>query len=166
MRVKSSGLVRGLADARPPGSTNICKCPTPGTDKGGKCPGGGGLGAGGIDWCIREFKTVLDSGFHNVDSTPRIPVSRYLIPVWIPIASGIPDSKLHEKNQPLFVLYFFTLGESVILVSLAHFPRFSWQYFSLSNVFSIHLARKTYFLPCSGFWNIFLTLLSLFWVQN
>ena len=161
MRVKSSGL----ADARPPGSANICKCPTPGTDKGGKCPGGG-LSAGRIDWCRREFKTVLDYGFHNVDSTPRIPVSRYLIPVWIPIASGIPDSKLHEKNQPLFVLYFFTLGESVILVSLAHFPRFSWQYFSLSNVFSIHLARKTYFLPCSGFCNIFLTLLSLFWVQN
>ena len=128
-------------------------------------PGRGGLGAGGIDWCIREFKTVLDSGFHNVDSTPRIPVSRYLIPVWIPIASGITDSKLHEKNKPFFVLYFFTLGESVILVSLAHFPRFCWQYFSLSNAFSIHLARKTYFLLCSGFWNIFLTFLLLFRVQ-
>ena len=130
--------------------------PHPRDWQGGQMPGAGGLGAGGIDWCIRELKTVLDSGFHNVDSTPRIPVSRYLIPVWIPIASGIPDSKLHEKNQPFFVLYFFTLGESVILVSLAHFPRFCWQYFSLSNAFSIHLARKTYFLLCSGFWNIFL----------
>ena len=144
----------------------FANAPPPGLTRGANARGGGGLGAGGIDWCIREFKTVLDSGFHNVDSTPRIPVSRYLIPVWIPIAGGIPDSKLHEKNQPFFVLYFFTLGESVILVSLAHFPRFCWQYFSLSNVFSIHLARKTYSLPCSGFWNIFLTLLSLFWVQN
>ena len=45
---------------------------------------------------------------------------------------------------------------------LAHFPRFCWQYFSLSNVFSIHLARKTYFLLCSGLWNIFLNLLMLF----
>ena len=49
---------------------------------------------------------------------------------------------------------------------LAHFPRFCWQYFSLSNVFSIHLARKTYFLLCSGLWNIFLNLLLLFCVQN
>ena len=51
-------------------------------------------------------------------------------------------------------------------VSLAHFPRFCWQYFSLSNAFSIHLARKTYFLLCSGFWNIFLTFLLLFCLQN
>ena len=42
----------------------------------------------------------------------------------------------------------------MFLVSLAHFPRFCWRYFSLSNAFSIHLARKTYFLLCSGFWNL------------
>ena len=42
----------------------ICKCPTPGTDKVGKClavalgeGGGGGRGGlGGIDWCIRLGK--------------------------------------------------------------------------------------------------------------
>ena len=60
----------------------------------------------------------------------------------------------------VFVLYFFfTLAQSVMssffLVSLAHFPRFCRQYFSLSNAFSIHLARKTYFLRCSGFFGIF-----------
>ena len=38
---------------------------------------------------------------------------------------------------------------------LVHFPRFCWQYFSLSPAFSILLTRKTYFLPCSGFWNVF-----------
>ena len=70
-----------------------------------------------------------------MDSTPRIPVSRYLISVWIPIASGIPDSKLHEKNQPFFVLYFFTLGESVILVSLAHFLDFVDSIFLLATYF-------------------------------
>ena len=48
------------------------------------------------------------------------------------------------------------------LVSLAHFSRFCWQYFSLSTARSIHLARKT----CSGFWNTFLTFLLLFCVQN
>ena len=35
-----------------PGQWKICKCPTPGTDKAGKCPAvarGGELGAGGID---------------------------------------------------------------------------------------------------------------------
>ena len=41
------------------------------------------------------------------------------------------------------------------LVSLVHFPRLCRQYFSLSNAFSIHLAKKTYFLPCSGFFGIF-----------
>ena len=52
------------------------------------------------------------------------------------------------------------------LVSLAHFPRFCWQYFPLSTTFSIHLARKTYFLLCLGFCNIFLTVLLLFCMQN
>ena len=56
---------------------------------------------------------------------------------------------------------------SFFLVSLAHFPRFCRQYFSLSNAFSIHLARKTYVLPCSGFFGIFfLTFLLLFCLQN
>ena len=55
MRVKSSGLARGLANARAPGSATFANAPRPpGTDKAGKCPavargGGGGLGAGGID---------------------------------------------------------------------------------------------------------------------
>ena len=38
------------------------------------------------------------------------------------------------------------------LVSLAHFPRFCRQYFSLTTVFSIHLARKTFFLSCLSVW--------------
>ena len=57
VRVKSSGMARGLANARHPGQCKICKCPIPGIDKAGKCPavarggegGGGELGAGGID---------------------------------------------------------------------------------------------------------------------
>ena len=50
--------------------------------------------------------------------------------------------------------FFFTSATSVLsscLVSLAHFPRFCWQCFSLSTTFSMHLARHTYFLLCSGF---------------
>ena len=40
-----------------PEQYKICKCPTPGTDKGSKCPavvrgGEGCMGAAGIDWCI------------------------------------------------------------------------------------------------------------------
>ena len=67
----------------------------------------------------------------------------------------------------VFVLYFFYFSvvcyEWLFLASLAHFPRFCRQYFSLSNAFSIHLARKTYFLPCSGFFGIFfLTFLCCF----
>ena len=54
MRVKSSGMARGLANARPQGSAKFANAPPPGTDKAGKCPavargGGGELGAGGID---------------------------------------------------------------------------------------------------------------------
>ena len=71
----------------------------------------------------------------------------------------------------VFVLYFFYFSvvcyEWLFLASLAHFPRFCRQYFSLSNAFSIHLARKTYFLPCSGFFGIFfLTFLLLVCLQN
>ena len=49
MRVKSSGMAQGLANAWSPGQCKICKCPTSGTDKEGKCPavawgGGGGWG--------------------------------------------------------------------------------------------------------------------------
>ena len=70
---------------------------------------------------------------------------------------------------PFFVLHFL-LKRSLLyvacLVSLAHFPWFCWHYFSLSTAFSIHLARKTYFLLCSGLWDIFLTFLLLFCVQN
>ena len=63
---------------------------------------------------------------------------------------------------PLFLFFIFYLSivcykQLVLLVSLAHFPCFCWQYFSLHTAFSIHLARKTYFLPCSGFWNVLLT---------
>ena len=53
MRVISSGLAQGLANARPPGNATLANAPPPGTDKEGKCPavarGGGGLGADGID---------------------------------------------------------------------------------------------------------------------
>ena len=60
MRVKSSGLARGLANARPPGSATFANAPLPGLTRRVNAPqlpwgegGGGGLGAGGIDLCIR-----------------------------------------------------------------------------------------------------------------
>ena len=52
------GNGQGVGKCPSPGQCKICKCPTPGTDNAGKCPsvawgeGGGGLGAGGIDWCV------------------------------------------------------------------------------------------------------------------
>ena len=52
MRVKSSGMVRGLANARPPGSAKFANAPPPGLTRranASQLPGGGGLGAGGID---------------------------------------------------------------------------------------------------------------------
>ena len=45
---RQAGVARGVR-----GQHKICKCPTPGTEKAGKCPtvagGGGGMGAAGID---------------------------------------------------------------------------------------------------------------------
>ena len=52
MRVKSSGLARGLANARPPGSATLANAPPPGLTRrvnAPQLPRGGGLGAGGID---------------------------------------------------------------------------------------------------------------------
>ena len=53
MRVKSSGLARGLTNARPPGSAPFANAPPPGLTwqaNAPQLPGGGGeLGAGGID---------------------------------------------------------------------------------------------------------------------
>ena len=45
MRVKSSGMAPGLANARPPGSAKFANAPPPGLTR----PGGGGLGVAGID---------------------------------------------------------------------------------------------------------------------
>ena len=49
MRVKSSRMAPGLANARPPGSGKFAnaQCPTPGTDKEGKCPAVARRGGGG-----------------------------------------------------------------------------------------------------------------------
>ena len=61
MRVISSGLARGLANARPPGSATLANAPPPGLTRrvnAPQLPGGGGLGAGGID-VFTAFVVVL-----------------------------------------------------------------------------------------------------------
>ena len=85
MRVKSSGLARGLANARPPGSATFAKAPTPGTDKAGKCPavaGAGGLAqveltdalsSGGVFFIIifneSAIRRYIDRGSHHESRT-------------------------------------------------------------------------------------------------
>ena len=51
VRVKSSGMARGLANARPPGSAKFANAPPPGLTRRANAPQlpGGGLRAGGID---------------------------------------------------------------------------------------------------------------------
>ena len=49
MRVKSSGMARGLANARPPGSAKFANAPPPGLTRWANAPqwpGGGGEGEG------------------------------------------------------------------------------------------------------------------------
>ena len=55
----------------------------------------------------------------------------------------------------LFFCFSVVCYKQLVSDSLAHFPRFCRQYFSLCTAFSIHLARKTYFLLCSGFGILF-----------
>ena len=64
MRVKSSGIARGLGNARPPGTTKFANAPTPGTDKAGKGPAvaPGGLGGAGIDRCISQTSFGGETG--------------------------------------------------------------------------------------------------------
>ena len=50
--------------------------------------------------------------------------------------------------------------------SLARFPRFCWQFFSVCTTSPKHSARKTYSLLCLGFWKNFLALQSLFHSPN
>ena len=50
--------------------------------------------------------------------------------------------------------------------SLARFPRFCWQYFSVCTTSPKHSARKTYSLLCLGFWKKFSALQSLFHSPN
>ena len=52
VRVKSSGMARGLANARPPGSAKFANALPPGLTRGANAPQlpeRGELGAGGID---------------------------------------------------------------------------------------------------------------------
>ena len=70
VRVKSSGLARGLANARPPGSATFANAPPPGLTRRANAPQlpGGGLGAGGIDWCIN---TVRQQFWWSILYTPH-----------------------------------------------------------------------------------------------
>ena len=55
MRVKSPGIAPGKANARPPGRAKFANAPPPGVTRRANAPqlpGGGGMGAAGIDSCI------------------------------------------------------------------------------------------------------------------
>ena len=67
MPVKSSGMAQGLANAWPPGQYKICKCPTSGTDKEGKCPAVAWGGVGGC-WVQVELTDALSvTGINAID---------------------------------------------------------------------------------------------------
>ena len=83
MRVKSSGLAPGLANALPPGSAKFANTTSPGLTRRATAPlrsspgGGGGrgvLGAAGIDCCIMHM-----AGYFEVISFLILPVFNFLI---------------------------------------------------------------------------------------
>ena len=57
MRVKSSGMARGLANARPPGGAKFANVPPPGL-QGGQMPRTGSSPGGG-DWAQVELTDAL-----------------------------------------------------------------------------------------------------------
>ena len=64
MRVKSSGLARGLANPRPPGSATFVNAPPPGLTRRANAlqlPGGGGGGG----WAQVELTDALGRLFYN-----------------------------------------------------------------------------------------------------
>ena len=66
MRVKSSGLARGLANARPPGSATFANAPPPGLTRQANAPQ---LPGGGGGWAQVELTDALNKGteapFHH-----------------------------------------------------------------------------------------------------
>ena len=64
MRVKTSGMARGLANARPQGSAKFANASPPGTDKAGKCPAVARGGGGG--WAQVELTDALSSLSPNI----------------------------------------------------------------------------------------------------
>ena len=65
MHDKSLGMASGLANA--PGQHKICKYPTPGAYKAGKCPAEAqGAGGGGGCWAQLELTDALASIICNV----------------------------------------------------------------------------------------------------
>ena len=67
MRVKSSGMAQGLANAWPPGQCKICKCPTSGTDKEGKCPAVAWGGGGGCWVQVKLTDALSVTGINAID---------------------------------------------------------------------------------------------------
>ena len=83
----------------------------------------------------------------------------------------IKKKKTKQKTKRACLLLKFwihaaTTGNTSAVPRLSFSSILPRRYFSLSTAFSIHLARKTYFWLYSSFWNIFLTFLLLFCVQN
>ena len=76
VRVKSSGMARGLANARPPGSAKFANAPLPGLTRRKmprSCPGGGGWAqvelTGALRWLQMQMSTGLQSLLAGLSSS-------------------------------------------------------------------------------------------------
>ena len=95
-----------------PGQRKICKCPTPGIDKAGKCPavawGDGGLGAAEIDWCVRP-RLQLGETSNNLYHICEARAEKLLVAVFQRLSWMEQDL---YYIQPLFICLFMDLNRS------------------------------------------------------
>ena len=99
MRVKSSGMARGLANARTPGSAKFANAPPLGLTR-PRSSRGGGLGAGGIDWCIKPFSIANYWALLHIFS-PILLHNFHLPPFSLhtPLRPSILTRSIYEKHH-------------------------------------------------------------------
>ena len=127
--VRGQKLTNGPGVGKCPasGQCKICKFPTPGTDKAGKCPQlarGGGLVPAGIDWCIRLLSMV-----HPSPASPGICHKRIYAPL---VGKEVPGEEWTSSHSSLRLCLLQDGG--VFLRTSCFYGVFVWHFYRVRIV--------------------------------